>query len=242
MTYANNAQNKKTIGILGGMGPAASANLYLKIIKTAQKMYGAEQDTDFPPMFIYNLPLSGFDETGFAKPTLVREQLIDGVKKMEKTGSDFVIVACNTVHYFYDDMQKAVKIPIISIVEETAKAVSEDGSKIVGLLSSESTNKLGIYHKILDNHGIKTLSVGEEEQKSLNKIILHVMSGTQGSDDKKSINKIIADLRSRGAESAILGCTELPLAFGQEDTNIKLFDSTQIITDSALKLALGEKA
>ncbi|MCD4705270.1 hypothetical protein K8R66_04310, partial [bacterium] len=70
--------NYKTIGILGGMGPSASANLYKKIIELAQKELQAEQDTDYPPMVIYNLPLFGFDETGIVDEELVQDQLIKG--------------------------------------------------------------------------------------------------------------------------------------------------------------------
>ena len=238
MVYINNIPNKKTIGILGGMGPLASANLYSKIVKTAQKIYHAEQDTDFPPMFIHNLPLFGFDETGFVDSALVKGQLIAGVKKLEDAGSDFIIIACNTVHHFYQDMQHSVKIPIMSIIEETAKAVKGKSHKVVGLVSSESANKLKIYQRTLDNYSIKVLSVTEHQQNLLNEVILHVMAGIQGDIDKKYLKTIIDDLYKHGAQSIILGCTELPLAFGQDDVNIALFDSTEIIVKSALKYAL----
>ncbi|MEI6597728.1 MAG: hypothetical protein WCL22_01665 [bacterium] len=82
----------KTIGILGGMGPAASANFYQRIVEIAQHDFGAVQDTDFPPMFLYNLPLSGFDETGFVDAEEVKKQLISGVKKLEAIGSDFIVI------------------------------------------------------------------------------------------------------------------------------------------------------
>jgi len=220
------------------MGPLASANLYYKIIKLAQEMYNAEQDTDFPPMIIYNLPLSGFDETGFTNPNLVKDQLIAGVKKLESAGSDFIIIACNTVHYYYQDMQTVIKIPIVSIIKETAKAVYEKGIKTVGLLSSESTNKLIIYQKALEDYGITTLSVTDQQQKLLNEVILHVMSGKQNESDKKCLKSIIDDLHQQGAEGIILGCTELPLVICQDDTNIVLFDSIDIIVKCALKQAL----
>ena len=238
MTQINKTQNKKMIGILGGMGPVASANLYYKIIKTAQKRYQAEQDTDFPPMFIYNLPLFGFDETGFVEPAFVKDQLIAGIKKLEHAGSDFIIIACNTVHYFYEDMQNAVKIPIMSIIGETEKAVKKENHKIVGLLSSESTNKLKIYQKELYKSNIKVLSVTDQQQKLLNKVILHVMSGVQGVTDKECLKTIINDLCNQGAQSIILGCTELPLAISQNDVDVKLFDSTEIIAERALEYAL----
>lgn len=239
MTYTNNSQNKKTIGILGGMGPLASVNIYHKIVKIAQEVYHAEQDTDFPPMIIYNLPLFGFDETGFTDPTLVKDQLIAGVKKLESAGSDFVIIACNTVHCFYQDMQDAIKVPIISIIEEVAKSVDKKGLKVVGLLSSESTNELKIYQKTLNDYTVKTLAVSGQQQRFLNEIILHVMSGVHGEADKECLKTIIDDLCKQGAQGIVLGCTELPLAISQNDTDVVLFDSTEIIAKSALEYAFN---
>jgi aspartate racemase len=113
----------KTIGVLGGMGPEASSNLYGKIIKYSQQEYGAVQDFDYPPIIIYSLPLLGFDETGIVDENLVKQQLIAGVKKLESAGSDLIIIGCNTVHFYYEEMQAAVKVPIFNIIEETKKKV-----------------------------------------------------------------------------------------------------------------------
>ena len=145
----NMVQNNKTIGVLGGMGPEASSNLYSKIIKYAQHEYGAVQDFDYPPIIIYSLPLFGFDETGIVDETLVKKQLIEGVKKLESAGSDLIIIACNTVHSYFKEMQSAINVPIFNIIEETKKRVVEFGYKKVGLFASESTNKLELYRQQL---------------------------------------------------------------------------------------------
>jgi len=238
MSYNKGTRAKKTIGILGGMGPLASANLYLKMVKASQEMYHAEQDTDFPPIFIYSLPLFGFDQTGFVDQALVRNQLLSGVKKLEEAGSDFIVIACNTVHYFYEDMQNAVKIPIVSIIEETSRVAQEEGYKTIGLLSSESTNALGIYQKDLARRGVKVLSVDKRQQELLNKVIFSVMSGIQGVEEKEILKEVMDDLCGQGAQAIILGCTEIPLAIQQSDVDVKVFDSTEIITQCALERAM----
>lgn len=230
-------KNKKTIGILGGMGPVASANLYYKIIKIAQEKYRAEQDTDFPPMVIYNLPLVGFDETGFVNPALVKKQLIAGVKKLEQAGSDFIIIACNTVHYFYQEMQQSLKIPILSIIEETVKQVKLAGYKTIGVLGSESTNKFKLYQKALNNNGVKVLSATNSQQKIINKIILHIMSEKKDKYDIEFLKKIVNEFCRNGGQGVVLGCTELPLVIKQSDVGVKLFDSTEIIAEAALDYA-----
>jgi len=84
-------KKNKVIGVLGGMGPVASSNLYAKIIKYTQQEYGAVQDFDYPPIIIYSLPLVGFDETGIVNEELVKEQLIAGVKKLESAGCELII-------------------------------------------------------------------------------------------------------------------------------------------------------
>lgn len=228
------SKQKKTIGILGGMGPEASAYFYNLLIKLAHKKYGAVQDTDFPPILIYNLTLFGFDETGITDADLVKKQLIEGVKKLELAGSDFIIIACNTVHSFYDSMQLSVKIPILSIIDETVEETVHKGYKSVGLLSSESTNKTHLYKDKLEARGISVLSVNNSQQEKLNQIILHVMAGEQGDFDTKVAGAIINDLVACGAEAIILGCTELPLAIDQSSFLVPVLNSNEIIIDCAL--------
>ncbi len=229
---------KKTIGILGGMGPLASADLYLKIIKYSQQKYNAIQDSDYPPIIIMSLAMFGFNETGIVDEDLVKNQLVGGVKKLEAAGADFVIIACNTVHTFYKQMQLAVKIPILNIVEETKKKVIEAGFKEVGLFSSESTNKLGLYQNSFEQCGINVISADNSQQKLLNNVIENVMGGKQGEGDVKVLKIISDEYLKQGAEAIVMGCTEISLAISQSQINIKLFDTTQIIAESAVDYSL----
>jgi aspartate racemase len=175
------------------------------------------------------------DGQDITAPTLRISERVEGVKKLEKAGSDFIIIACNTVHYFYDQMQNAVNIPILSIVDETVKAAKKERFKRVGILSSESTNKLQIYQNKFIKSGIEALSVTPCQQELLNEVILNIMAGVHGKKDTRSLNVVIESLKKRGAESVILGCTEIPLAIHQDDTEIPLLDSTHIIVEAALK-------
>src|SRR3989338_6835870 len=151
----------KTIGVLGGMGPEASATFYNMIINICHKKYNAQQDTDYPPMIIYSLPLEGFDETGIVDQEKVLRQLIKGIKVLESSGSDFIVIACNTVHCFIDELRKNVKIPILSIIEETSNKLKLDKINIMGGKNSISDRKtlLGIINNI-DKKGIKAVILG----------------------------------------------------------------------------------
>lgn len=233
-------RSNKTIGILGGMGPEASSNLYARMIKYTQQAYGAEQDTDYPPMFIYNLPLYGFDETGIVDEKQVTDQLIDGVKKLESAGSELIIIACNTVHYFYNEMQSAIDVPIFNIIEETRKQVEQNAHKKVGLFASKSTCKLNLYQNSFSEFGIDVISPDQKQQQRLNRVIKHVMGGKQGVVDRSVLIEIAKDYQSRGADAVVMGCTEIPLAINQSDTKIKLFDTIDIIIQSAVDYSISQ--
>jgi len=220
------------------MGPVASSNLYAKIIKYAQQKYGAVQDVDYPPIIIYSLPLAGFDETGIVDEELVKKQLIDGVRKLESAGSDLIIIACNTVHSYYPEMQSAVNVPIFNIIEETKKRVLKYGYKKVGLFSSESTNKLKLYQKRFADSNLKLISPNSEQQKILNHVIERVMGGNQKTEDIILLKDIARDYVNQGAEAIVMGCTEIPLAINQTHTDVKLFDTTEIIVQCAVDYSL----
>ena len=231
-------KTNKSIGVLGGMGPEASANLYSKIIKYAQNEYGAVQDFDYPPVIIYSLPLFGFDETGIVDEKLVKKQLIEGVKKLELAGCDIIIIACNTVHTYFDEMQASVKVPIFNIIEETKKRVEKLGYKKIGLFASESTNKLELYQKRFADSNIEIISPNPEQQQILNRVIEHVMGGNQKIEDVILLKEIARDYIRQGAEAIVMGCTEIPLAINQSHTDIKLFDTIEIIVQSAVDYSL----
>lgn len=224
----------KTIGILGGMGPEASANLYQKMIKYAQTRYGAVQDEDYPPIIVYSLPLDGFDEKGISDFPLVKKQLIEGVKRLEFAGCDLIVIACNTVHHFYPAMQGAVSIPILNIVEESLNRVKESGFQQIGLFASQSTVELKLYELAFEKKGIKVVLPNKHQQEKLNRVIEKVMGGHQGLHEVISLKEIAFEFMQRGAQAIVMGCTEIPLAINQTHTDIKLFDTIEIIVEAAV--------
>ncbi|MEK7136632.1 MAG: amino acid racemase [Patescibacteria group bacterium] len=232
---------KKTIGILGGMGPEASAYFYNLIIDLAHNKYGAVQDNEFPPIIIYNLPLEGFDERGIVEAEAVKRQLVSGVKRLESAKCDFVVIACNTVHIYQDEMQAGLNIPILSIVDETVQMAKTGGYTRAGLLTSASSAKYNLYTDKLVKAGIEPLVVTVAEQAKLDGIILKVMAGKNDGADTQLIQEIVASLVQAGAEVIILGCTELPLALGAMALAVPLINSNQVIVDKALALALENK-
>ncbi|MCC6448132.1 MAG: amino acid racemase [Chitinophagaceae bacterium] len=227
-------KDKKIIGILGGMGPAATVNFFDDIVKISQEKYGAEQDTDFPIVYLYNTALEGFNETGFEDMDLVKKQLINDVKKLAGWGADFIVMPCNTVHYFIDDLRASINIPILSIIESTIAEVNKMQYKKVGIISSASTRHLGLYENKLKDEKIMCIVANEDEQSLLDKVILSVMSGKQGEMEKEILKNIIKRMGNDGAEVVILGCTELPLAININDSDLPLLNTIKILAENAV--------
>ncbi len=221
----------KTIGILGGMGPEATAELYLRIIKSFQNERNAVKDSEFPEIILLSLPLPDVVESIEDEET-ARTMLIDGVKRLEESGAAFVAIPCNTVTYFMPDMKNAVSIPVLDILEETACVVRKSEHKKVGLLGTEQTIKSNIYKNALQE--VEILTLPPTNQKEVTRIILRILSGKKLEEDKARLADFVGRLNSLGAESVILGCTELPLILRSYSGTL---DTLEILANAVVKRA-----
>lgn len=224
----------KTIGILGGMGPEATAQLYLEIIRLFQQQYGAKYDADFPEMVIVNLPLPDVVENPETEK-VIEQMLIYGVKKIESAGATFIAIPCNTAISFLPAMQKMVSIPIVSIVEETAKNVQKWKLDVVGIVGTEMTLRKNTYGKALG--GTKLIVPKVEDQKATTQIIMNILAGRKERNDQERLLRIIRELKRRGAEKVIMGCTELPLLISE---NEDVIDTIKILARATVRESLAQ--
>jgi aspartate racemase len=233
----------RKLGILGGMGPEATASLYLNIINRCQAELGAKYNSDFPPIIINSCPVpDGRMWEGFSK-TRVEKFLRTNVKILEKAGVDFVAVPCNSVHYFYPVIQKAVSIPVLSIVEETAKEIRRKSLTRVLLLATEFTARSGIYDGPLADCGITLVKPDPGQQRVVQKIIVNTESGQRLESDRAAVASIVSELKKKkGIEGVIAGCTEIPLLVRQKHLPVTLFDTIGILAASAYALILGRSS
>ncbi len=216
------------MGILGGMGPEATAELYLRIVRIFQRKYGAKYDDDFPEIIIINLPIPDVVE-GFTAEQEIKKMLLDGVKKLEGAGADFIAIPCNTVTYYLDEIQESVSIPLLSILEETAKEVKKQGFLKIGVLGTELTINKNIYGDTLCNEELIYPTL--EEQRGTTRVIMNILSGEKKLEDKCFLLSVIKNLNVRGAEKVILGCTELPLLVNGGD----FFDTIEILARACVR-------
>ena len=218
----------KKIGVLGGMGPKSTVLFYKELIRQCQIQYGAVKDGDFPEIVIYSLPTPDMIRD-LEEPDELLKILIQGLKELERFGVEFIVIPCNTVHLFFKEMKEAVKIPILSIIEETAKKIS---LKKVGILATDTILKTKIYQDGLKKYGIEVV----EPKESLTDIIMSIKSGKDLDKAKQKLIKIVEQLETEGT---IIGCTDIPVILKQEDTKIRLFDSSKILAESTIKYCRG---
>ena len=214
------------IGILGGMGTQAGLDFCNKLAMLNR----GKVDQEYPLFMLYNksnipgrpesigvqtgsfstLPRDGKNVTKYNK---VLKSLLEGCRSLEKSGCKFIVIPCNTAHYWYEDLRKKIKIPIINMPKEVflhTNKVCKKNSKI-GILATEGTLKTEIYEKLFKNKYKLIKPLGHLQVRSVNKTIKHVKMGNIKLAEK-SIKPAINYLIKNNCKKIILGCTELPIA------------------------------
>jgi aspartate racemase len=221
----------KSIGIIGGMGPFATADLFAKIVL----MTDAKDDNGHIHVYIDS-------NTGIPDRTAAilhggsdpRPELISSAKKLECMGADFLIISCNTAHYYCSDLRNSVSIPIMSMIEETVKEAKRQGIKTAGLLATDGTLGSGVYTEQLKEGGIAVVEPAGEMQRHVMELIYQGVKAGNSRYDINGFLKVLDELESRGAETLILGCTELPIAFSRYNIHRSVIDPTIVLAKSAI--------
>ncbi len=202
---------EKTLGILGGMGPEATVYFMRKIIELTP----AERDQDHIRMIVVNDPKTP-DRTaaileGGENPVPV---LIRNARLLEDAGADLIAVPCNSFFFFYEEVQRAISIPIIHMIEETAKVLDKAGIRRVGIVATKGTLKTRLYHNALGRRGIELIEPTDIE--GIMRAIYEIKAGKKERARKKVL-EALQELERKGAERVIAGCTEIPLVVSKEE-------------------------
>jgi len=227
---------EKIIGILGGMGPEATIDLFHKIVKFTT----AEKDQEHLRIIIDNNPKIP-DRTaailGKGENPLLALQ--ETARNLEKAGADFIIIPCNTAHYFLPLIKKSVRIPILNMIRETAQDIRQSTPQIkkVGLLASIGTYKTDIYLQYFKKYDIEVIYPDEKDKEKVMKAIYAVKAGNLSEKIKENFLKITQKIIDKGAETIIAGCTEIPLILKEDDNLVPLIDPTQILAKAAVRKA-----
>ncbi len=234
------AKPEKILGIFGGMGPEATANLYQLIVERTP----ASTDQEHIPTLIYSLPQVPDRMVSIQNNDLsIISYIVEGVTRLEKGGASFIAIPCNTVHYYFDHMENAVSIPIIHMIRETAEEVASKypDIKTVGLLATTGTIQTGLYEKALSAKGLTVVVPDDDIEKDY---VMKAVYGIKSGKDNKICEDLLATagdhVEEKGAEAIVLGCTEIPLAFNPARTHVPVVNATEVLADRAIAMYFNE--
>jgi aspartate racemase len=221
------------IGILGGMGTQAVLDFCNKLAKINR----GKLDQQYPLFILYNKSDTPKRPENLKKYFNVLNALVKGCKMLQKNKCKFIVMPCNTAHYWYDDIQKKINIPIVSMPKEVfldAKKTCKKNSKI-GLLSTEATLETKVYHKHFDKDFQLVSPINSLQKTSVNKSIKYVKMG-KIKEAEKAIRPAVNYLMKIKCKKIILGCTELPIAIFAFKS-FKKIKQSKIFIDPNLLLA-----
>jgi aspartate racemase len=228
----------KKIGILGGLSPESTVTYYEEITRTYAEKYG---DYGYPEILIYSVNFQKFvDWQRKAEWQSAAEEMAQSLRCLKKAGADFGLIATNTMHIVFPEVQAAVDMPLLSIVDATASAVVDRGIKKVGLLGTVFTMREAFYREGLVRNGVEVLVPAAESQETINRVIYdELCRGDIRPDSRRTFVGIISGLADAGAEGIVLGCTEIPLLVGPADSPLPVFNTTLLHARKALEYALN---
>jgi aspartate racemase len=222
---------KKTLGIIGGMGPLATADLFYKIITHTD----ADTDAGHIHIVIDNNPkvpdrtkavLEGSDAPF--------PYILNAAQRLERMGADILLLPCNTSHVFYGRLCESIHVPVINMIEEAAKEAASMGLKSVGLLATTGALRARLYENALDAYGIEAVLPSESGQKEVMSVIYNGIKAGAESYDTSALTEELGRMASRGAVCFILGCTELPVAFEKYNVAFPFIDPGLVLAKAAI--------
>ncbi len=225
---------KKSIGMIGGMGPLATADLFYKIVKNTR----AQNDQEHIRIYIDNNTAIS-DRTAAilnAGPDPV-PAMTESIRKLEACGADCLIMPCNTAHYFLPQLKKVTKLPFVSMLEVTASACAERyPGKTAGLLATTGTLESHLYDQVLQAEKVPYLLPSEENESRLMKIIYRGVKGGAAMEEVCPLmEKMLEEMLAGGVDYFILGCTELPLVFAYLPAPPPSVDPTEELAKAAVR-------
>jgi len=228
----------RKIGILGGMSPESTVTYYEYITRTYTERHG---DLGYPEVLIYSVSFQEYvDWQRAGEWDLAAEHMAAALQRLRAAGADFGLIATNTMHIVFEEVQRHVRMPLLSIVDVTAEAIETAGLKTVGLLGTVFTMRRKFFKEGLGAHGIGVRTPNEADQDLVNTIIYDELCHGRIRDESRArLLGVIGKLRDSGAEGVVLGCTELPLLVSPDDCDTPLFNTTILHAEKALQFAVA---
>ena len=228
----------KSIGLIGGLTYVSTIEYYRYINELANEKLGGNETIEVIMYSVNFGEIKVLTEAGDWKK--IAEVICKVAQTIEQGGASCLLIGANTMHKIADEVQAAIKIPVIHIAEAVAKTILKNGLKKVGLLGTRYTMQLGFYTDHLSTYEIETIIPEQEDIDFINYTIYNEFSKNIFLPETKArYLKIISKLKERGAEGIILGCTEIPLLLKQSDCDILLLDTAKIHSNAGVNHVLS---
>lgn len=239
---------KKIAGVLGGLGPEATVDFMSKVISRTIAINAAQNktvaDQDHIQMLIdHNPTVPNRHEAIRGEGEDVGQHLADMGKRLENANADFLVMVCNTAHAFQPDIEQAINIPFVSIIDEVIAEVEYTQTKDtkIGVMATQGCLEAELYQQSLNAAGYESVIWDESELADFMNIMYKIKSGDTGKDVQQATLASAQILIDKGAGVLIAGCTEIPLVLQQDVLSVPLLSSTDIMVDRVIDYSLGNK-
>jgi len=233
---ASPAKALLTVGVLGGMGPDATVDFMSKVLAATP----ASSDQDHIHMLVDHNPhvpeRSGAITDGIGDPGSALAMM---ASRLQAAGADFLVMPCNTAHAFQRDIEAAVTIPFVSIIDETVAACA--GIEPVGVLATVGCKASGSYQAAFGAAGASVVLLDDAETDAFMKLVANIKKGDLGPDTATGMKQLADALIARGAKAVVAGCTEIPLVLEGSMIDVPLVSSTDILAETTVAYALGTR-
>ncbi|RUO46162.1 aspartate/glutamate racemase [Pseudidiomarina aquimaris] len=228
----------KTIGLIGGMSWESTQTYYRLLNEGVRDRLGGLHSAKVLLNSVDFAEIEPLQHQGDWQGTA--DILVKAAQSLEAAGADFMLICTNTMHKVAPEVQKAVTIPLLHIVDAAADALKADGITTVGLLGTKFTMEQAFYRERLEAQGVNVLAPNESQRNTVHEVIFKELClGVTKPASKQAYLDIIDDLHQQGAQAVILGCTEIGMLIKPTDTTVPLYDTTELHANAAVTYALS---
>ena len=230
---------EKTVGIMGGLGPEATADFFSKLIAATP----AASDQDHLHILIDNNPKVPNRHLAIrGESPSVGPDLVAMARRLEAAGADFLVMVCNTAHAWTGDIRAAISIPFISFIEEVVDHITATyASGPVGIMAADGCLEAELYQDALRARGFEPLCWDKAELERFMTLVFRIKAGERDDAMGQEMADLAEDLASRGASLIISGCTEIPLVLDAADVRVPLISSSDLLVQRTVDYARGTR-
>ncbi|MBP6878381.1 MAG: amino acid racemase [Phenylobacterium sp.] len=218
------------LGVLGGMGPAATLDFLAKL----QALTPAKRDQDHIRTLVDINPQTPDRSDPVNRPGPVLAEMAGALRG---AGADVLAIACNTAHAYADVITRSSGLPLIDMIGTASAAARDSGARRAGVLGAREALKL--YREYLAAQGMGMVTLEPERQEAFMSLLYRIKGGERGPDVRNGMAALAADLAAGGAEAVIAGCTEVPLVLGADDIRLPFIDAGEALARRCVAVCLG---